>query len=271
MTILLNDLLQLTPNEIDNTKIKFNMMFEGNWDPIELFKNNDHKSMLEGHYFNHGNKFAYEENQNTLGFIRISKANNLWLLFHAGKVIKRGDTPNDPYLYEDLPQYKKYCGRLIIHFKNSVQANNRLAKTVLDQCSLHEILPDIFDNDIFPGYENVNISWKELSRVINKEGWNTALKNQKAIYLITDQSNGKMYVGSASGKDMLLQRWQNYLDSRHGGNNQLKKLPNKHIEENFKYSILEVFKSTTDDNLILQRESWWKNTLHTRKFGYNDN
>lgn len=268
---MLNDILQFTTEEIDKTKIKFNMMFEGNWDPIELFKSNDQQIMLDGHYFNHGNKYAYEDGQISLGFIRISKTNHLWLLFHVGIVIKRGETPSAPYIYENLPQYDKYCGRLIIHFKNSVQANNRWAKTVLDQCIIHEILPDVFDNDVFPGYENVNVSWKELSRVINKEGWNTALKNQKAIYLITDQSNGKMYIGSASGKDMLLQRWHNYLESRHGGNIQLKKLSNSHIEEHFRYSILEIFKSTTDDSLILQRESWWKNALLTRKFGYNKN
>lgn len=271
MTIMLNDLLQLTEEEIANSKIKFNMMFEGNWDPIELFKSDKKQIMLDGHYFNHGGKYAYDEDQLTFGFIRLSRKNHLWLFFHAGRIIEKGSTPSAPYLYEELPQYKKYFGRLIIHFKNRVQANNRLAQSVIDQCTVYEILPDIFDNDLFPGYENVNISWQELARVINKEGWSTALRNQKAVYLITDKSNGKMYVGSASGKEMLLQRWQNYIESRHGGNTLLKALPCDHIENNFCYSILEVFKSTTPDEHILQRESWWKNTLQSRMFGYNKN
>lgn len=42
-------------------------------------------------------------------------------------------------------------------------------------------------------------------------------------------------------------------------------------EENFSYSILDIYKSTIDDNIILKRETWWKNTLLTRKFGYNKN
>ena len=54
------------------------------------------------------------------------------------------------------------------------------------------ILP-VFENDKFPGYDNINISFKELSRVINNDGWKTALQNQKGVYLLTDNSNGKMY------------------------------------------------------------------------------
>lgn len=70
---------------------------------------------------------------------------------------------------------------------------------------------------------------------------------------------------------MLLNRWQNYAQSRHGGNLQLKQLPLEHIENNFYYSILDIFKAKTDDKVILSRESWWKNTLLTRRFGYNSN
>jgi hypothetical protein len=50
-----------------------------------------------------------------------------------------------------------------------------------------------------------------------------------------------------------------------------KQLPLEHIENNFYYSILDIFKAKTDDKVILSRESWWKNTLLTRRFGYNSN
>lgn len=123
----------------------------------------------------------------------------------------------------------------------------------------------------FPGYEHIHLSWNQLKYVIDKESWKIALQNQKAVYLITDISNGKMYVGSAYGENMLLNRWQNYIKSGHGGNIQLEKLSREYIENNFKFSILDIFKSTTDDQVILNRESWWKNTLLTRTFGYNAN
>jgi hypothetical protein len=170
-----------------------------------------------------------------------------------------------------LEQYRKFFGRLVVKYKNSSQTLIRWANTIIDECEVHQLLPDIFDNDIFPGYENVNISWQELTRVIEKESWKTALQNQKAVYLITDISNGKQYVGSAYAENMLLNRWQNYVKSRYGGNVQLKQLSKEHIENYFRYSILDIFKSTTDDKVILSRESWWKDTLMTRKFGYNSN
>ena len=132
-------------------------------------------------------------------------------------------------------------------------------------------LAHTFDNDIFPGYDKVKLSWGELRRVIEKEGWKTALQNQKGVYLITDVSNGKMYVGSAYGDYMILGRWHSYLRSGHGENVELKKIPFEYIQKNFEYSILDIFKSTIDDKTVISREIWWKNVLKTREFGYNLN
>src|SRR5690606_31900793 len=104
-------------------------------------------------------------------------------------------------------------GRIIVKYKNSSQTLIRNALTIINDCEIHQILPDVFDNDLFPGYESVNVSWQELTRVIDKESWKTALQNQKAVYLITDISNGKKYVGSAYAENMLLNRWQSYIKS----------------------------------------------------------
>ena len=125
----------------------------------------------------------------------------------------------------------------------------------------------------FPGYENIDLSWRDLKYVLGLKNWQTALRNQKGVYLITDTKTGKRYVGSASGDEMLLGRWQAYAKTGHGGNEELKKLPFDYIKENFRYSILDIYKSKVDDEKILERESWWKNILLTRdkKYGYNDN
>ncbi len=98
------------------------------------------------------------------------------------------------------------------------------------------------------------------------------MENQKAVYLIVDTKTGKKYVGSAYGDNMLLGRWRNYIANGHGGNKLLKSLDFEYIKENFKYSILEIFKSSVDDEIIINRESFWKEVLLTRtEFGYNDN
>lgn len=80
-----------------------------------------------------------------------------------------------------------------------------------------------------------------------------------------------MYVGSAYGETMLLGRWKSYIHNGHGGNVELKNIEFEHIQNNFEYSILDIYKSTINDEVIINRESWWKETLLTRKFGYNRN
>lgn len=266
--ILLNDILKL--EDLVNVKVRFNLMFSDNWNPVELYKSKDFTSLLGGQYWNYKRNKSYKEGQVTIGFIRLS--GDLWLLFHIGKVTKDLNILDGVgYEYKILSEYEKFFGRMIVRFKNKSQTMIRLAESVMNDCEVVQILPDTFDNDLFPGYDNVNISWKELSRVITKEGWKTALQNQKGVYLITDVSSGKMYVGSAYGESMILGRWESYVKNGNGGNIELKKLDFEYIKENFRYSILDIFKSTIDDKVIISRESWWKEVLHTRKFGYNKN
>ena len=269
-SIKLNDILQL--DNLKNVKIRFNLMFDNNWNPIEIFKNNEVQTLLGGQYWNYKGKKSYKQGQITVGFIKIKSNENYWLLFHIGRITKDLNILNSVgYEYETLVEYEKYFGRLIVKFKNTSQNMVRNAESVIDECEITQLLPDIFDNDIFPGYDNVNISWSELSRVLEKDTWKTALRNQKGVYLITDTSNGKMYVGSAYGDDMILNRWKSYVETRHGNNKELKILDKKHIEENFRYSILDIFKSTTAEQTIIERENWWKKVLLSKKFGYNAN
>ena len=269
-SIKLNDILQF--DNLDNTKIRFNLMFRQNWNPIEIFKNGDISVMLEGQYWNYHKKKSYKVGQTTIGLVKIKPNEDFWLLFHVGEVTKDLNRLNGVgYEYEHLPNYDRYLGRIIVKYKNTSQNMIRNAKSVLDECELSQILPDTFDNDIFPGYEKVNVSWPELSRVIDKETWKTALQNQKGVYLITDKSTGKKYVGSAYGENMILGRWISYIKTGHGGNVGLKSLTFDYIKENFMYSILDIYKSTTDDQTIIERESWWKDVLQSRRFGYNEN
>ncbi len=268
--ILLNEILKLV--NLDNVKIRFNLMFRDNWNPIEIFKNDASDILLEGQYWNYKKHKSYKDGQITIGFIRINSSDDLWLLFHIGKVTKDLDILDGVgYEYEILTEYKKYFGRLIVKYKNKAQTMIRLAKSVIDDCEVVQILPDTFDNDIFPGYDKVNVTWQELYRVISKESWRTALQNQKGVYLIVDVSTGKMYVGSAYGERMILNRWQSYITTGNGGNTELKNLSFEYIKQNFKYSILDIFKSTVNDQVIIEKENWWKSVLLTREFGYNKN
>jgi len=67
----------------------------------------------------------------------------------------------------------------------------------------------------------VNVTWEELSGLIDTDAWKIALANQKGVYLITDSLNGKEYVGSATGENMIWGRWKDYIAN---GNIELKSL-----------------------------------------------
>ena len=161
-------------------------------------------------------------------------------------------------------------GKMIIGFKKDFRASYLCLENYIDDLEVLEITRDVCKTE-FPGYDKVNVSWEELSGLIDTDAWKTALANQKGVYLITDSSNGKKYVGSATGENMLWGRWKEYIANGNGGNIELKNLDFSYIQKNFKYSILEIYKSTTDDDAILERESWWKELLMTRQFGYNKN
>ena len=267
MSILLNDILKL--EDLSKVKIRFNKENNFDYDPIKLFKE-DKQSLLKGQFWNYPTRKSFKQGDIAIGFARIE--NNKWLLFDVSIITKDLNMYNsEVYEYQTLNEYEKLFGRLIIEYHNKSQNLIRNASSVIIECKVSQILEDTFDNDLFPGYENINLSWNDLKRVINKNIWKTALENQKGVYLITDNNNGKMYVGSAYGKYMLHGRWLQYVQTGHGGNKELRDFELNYIMKNFSYSILEIYKSTIDDDIILKRESWWKETLLTRKFGYNKN
>jgi hypothetical protein len=126
----------------------------------------------------------------------------------------------------------------------------------------------------FPGYNAVVISHSSLKIITAQKiaSWHGALANIKGIYLITDTTTGRHYVGKASGKSGIWQRWCSYAENGHGGNKELKKVLKKkgpqHLKH-FQYSILEIADTHASDQDILGRESYWMNALKSREFGMN--
>lgn len=269
--ILLNDILNFPKDQLKDIKIRFNQSNGDDFDPIAFFKEKNQR-LYDGQFWNYSKAKSYKVGQIAIGFVKIET--NKWLLFDISEITKDLEKYEAVgYEYRTLEEYRKYFGRLIVGYSNKSQNLIRKAGSVIDECKVLEIIDDIFEGDIFPGYENVNLSWNELKRIIDKKDWKTALENQKGVYLITDTATGKRYVGSAYGKDMLLGRWRNYVDKGHGGNVELKGLSLEYIKSNFRYSVLDIYKSTTDDEVIISRESHWKRVLMTRddRFGYNMN
>jgi hypothetical protein len=271
MMILLNDILNFPKSQLKDIKIRFNQSNGADYDPITLFIEKN-QGLYDGQFWNYSKAKSFKVGQVAIGFVKIGI--NKWLIFDISEITKDLEKYEAVgYEYRTLEEYKKYFGRLVVRYSNKSQNLIRKAESVIDECEVLEIIENTFEDDGFPGYENINLSWRELKRVIEKKDWKTALENQKGVYLITDISTGKRYIGSAYGKDMLLGRWRNYVDNGHGGNINLKGLDLEYIKLNFKYSVLDIYKSTTDDEVIISRESHWKKVLLTRDehFGYNKN
>ena len=175
--IRLDDIIKI--DDWENVKIRFNMPNNGDWAPMDLWLNNKIQDLLKGHYWNSVSKKSYSSGQITIGFVKM-KENDKWLLFHIGKITKDLEIYDGMgYEFKELKEYKKYYGRLVVQFKNNSQNTIRMANTVLDDCEIYEILPEIFEDDSFPGYDNINISWKELSRVIEKKNMEDSSRKPK--------------------------------------------------------------------------------------------
>lgn len=94
-------------------------------------------------------------------------------------------------------------------------------------------------------------------------------KNQKGIYLITNLINKKVYVGQTLNsfqKRFWLHQWK--LRNNCHDNKYLQKAYNKYKDENFVFSIIEVFYND-DIEKINEREKYW--ISYYRKLGLSYN
>ena len=71
-----------------------------------------------------------------------------------------------------------------------------------------------------PDWQELTLDWPQLALL--PTAWQAALAQWRGVYLIIDQSDGKQYVGSAYGRENILQRWLGYARTGHGGNKLLK-------------------------------------------------
>ena len=115
-----------------------------------------------------------------------------------------------------------------------------------------------------PRWDSLVLSWQELQMLPSR--WQDVLRQWRGIYFILDRSDGKGYVGSACGAENLLGRWRNYK-SGHGGNKLLK----TRKAEDLIFSILQLVSPTMETDAVIAEDNKWKDRLHTREYGLNEN
>ena len=201
---------------------------------------------------------------------------NTWLFGGIFDVLERSA---DRYVISLSDDHRDLIGRLKVGYQRAVGRGRAFyLEKYLPDMSLSEILKERYAGEQFCGYENINHSFKTISLIVgrNRPDWKAALANVKGVYLITDTSTGKRYVGSAYGQHGIWSRWCAYIGTGHGWNDDLIKLIKElgfdHAREHFVFTLLEYRPMRTDDREILARETYWKKVMLSRgQFGHNKN
>ena len=122
-----------------------------------------------------------------------------------------------------------------------------------------------FKEPEFPGFLNFI---EPLSRLDSlPKDWITALKSTWGIYLLTCPTTKEQYVGSATGEDGFWGRWQDYVQTGHGGNVALK----SRDPSDYQVSILEVAGTASTLEDVIKMEGRWKAKLQSQEMGLNRN
>lgn len=151
---------------------------------------------------------------------------------------------------------KSYSERLVIApWKDSINYVKRASTT---NPSILEFRKDPY-TEPFPGYMNFRLRVRELPRIFTS--WQERLIEQKGVYLLAF-SDGEQYVGSASGKLGFWQRWNDYVQTGHGGNRIL--ISEHRDARDAIVSILELTGSGLSEQEIVEREMTWQTKLGTR-------
>lgn len=299
------DLLKLPENELKNLKLVFNSDWDYNpdglpeymkaklgreprrFDLLSMYRRGEVELVKNSTRTHDPSNKRFVNGEVVFCFIPYDVED--WLLVNVFKVLddsKQLVEADD----EVTSDYKQYLGRLIITWKDRNTRNVRMKSIEnIEKLTVRTILEQPYDKIAlkFPGYKNVTVSYSELkNKLQNSTEWQSYLKARKGIYLITDTNNGKLYVGSAYGKDGVFGRWKTYMESGFDKNElENGKYPNKkfqeivkdkkkgiaYIQKNFHYTLLETFTDEISDEDIINRESWWKERLLTKEFGYNAN
>jgi hypothetical protein len=272
--MLLFDFLKLFDSTIVPSESKIHLATnDGKENPLEVYK--------AGNFDEWQRKQSKKnfERKYVISLIALPEKNS-WLFagvhVHDAKPKYHDKNQHYYYLIEDS-NFSEVNGRLVLSFEREGRQPYLNAENYCHKISILEIKPKRMSISEFPGYKNINIKKFELDLIVNQslESWRTALLNVAGVYLISDTESGKLYVGSATGKEGIWQRWSDYAKNGHGGNVQLKQLLNVNGADrstHFLYSVLEIADTHTSKEDILDREKHWKDVLLSRSpNGLNDN
>jgi hypothetical protein len=270
-------LASLLPSGFDLTTCKLHCaVFNGQNYPIDVLANDPAE-------WQRWNSWRGDKNDFNRQFIfSLAQDRNdptLWLFGGVWEVVGRRPEPRT-YSYDIVPREDlmgPFVRRLFVKLHLAGRQRRRTMESCLGEMTVSSILEEAFVGDPFPGHDRINHTLIDLQAIVSQQrpDWRVALEYMKGVYVIHDQTTGARYVGSAYGDTGIWQRWSTYAATLHGNNVGLKELLDDKGEDyfraNMKFALLEFWSMRTDDDYVLERESYWKEVLHARSLGHNKN
>ncbi|MGC1661265.1 MAG: GIY-YIG nuclease family protein [Candidatus Acidiferrales bacterium] len=153
--------------------------------------------------------------------------------------------------------FEQWKGKLTIKWPGREINWHRFAdRAVFKITAIHA--QSLLNNQPPDSYRDWDLEWDQLKLL--PESWRTKLRARCGIYYIFDVSDGRGYVGKASGKQNLLGRWMDYADSGDGGNQKLR----GRDPLNLRFSILELIPEDMEGGEVERHEQSWMLRLRTR-------
>ena len=267
--ITIQEILNLKTEVFKNSRVKLVRHKDSRAEYRELIKDRD--GLLK--YQKQQSKPVFHECDYIISF--IGKERRKSILFGVFKV--NGSIEKDGKYYyklEELTEFKYLSNRAIIDWGNNAIAWHQWYDTQPKE--IVQILPKGYLGD-FPGLVNFVLEFDELKKLVENpeanEDWKNHLSSVNGIYLILDSKTGNQYIGSANGKGGIWQRWSDYANTFHGGNNKLIDLckTDKNYYKHFRYSVLQTLPSNITQKEIVKIENLYKEKLGTKAHGLNDN
>jgi len=139
-----------------------------------------------------------------------------------------------------------------------------------------EITPGL--DYIFPGYSQIIITLGQMQNIIIEKEypeWKKMLSSFNCIYIISDKSKERVYIGSTYNQEGIWKRWKEYAQTNgHGNNVELKKIyeeDNSYLKKNFTWSILEILPIGISNNEAIKKETLYKQKLGKCVCSLNNN
>ena len=184
-----------------------------------------------------------------------------------GQSMVKNETAFD---FREVKDFESLKGRLVINWfgQASMQYWYKNGDTSAEMNYRYVVKINDIASKTFTTYEDVVLSYDELRGIVNSEDaeWKYRLSLVNCIYGIVNKDDGSLYVGSTYSNGGIWNRWKNYAETGHGGNDELERLiKSPEDARNYQWTILEVLPLTISDKRAIERENFYKEKFCSRK------